>query len=110
MLPNLIVTCCMYMQEQGAVGAQQYYEAHKVCRLMLSPVCCQSIKPISSLIRSRCMKCVMKLHADSSLVMGLHRGVYTIESLEQMLQKNFRGGRFDVEPGGNVSNTRNFVS
>jgi len=39
----------MYMQEQGAVGAQQYYEAHKVCRLMLSPVCCQSIKPISSL-------------------------------------------------------------
>ena len=28
------------------------------------------------------------------------RGVYTIESLEQMLQKNFRGGRFDVEPGG----------
>ena len=28
------------------------------------------------------------------------RGVYTIESLEQMLQKNFKGGRFDVEPGG----------
>jgi len=26
-----------------------------------------------------------------------------MESLEQMLQKNFRGGgRFDVEPGGNV--------
>ena len=30
----------------------------------------------------------------------LLRGVYTIESVEQMLQKNFRGGRFDVEPGG----------
>ena len=38
------------------------------------------------------------------------RGVYTIESLEQMLQKKFRGGRFDVEPGGDVSSSRNFVS
>jgi len=33
------------------------------------------------------------------------RGVYTIESLEQMLQKKFQGGRFDVEPGGNVAAT-----
>ena len=24
--------------------------------------------------------------------------------------KKFQGGRFDVEPGGNVSNSRNFVS
>ena len=32
-------------------------------------------------------------------------GVYTIESLEQLIQKNFRG-RFDVEPGGgNVAAT-----
>ena len=36
------------------------------------------------------------------MLLFLLRGVYTIESLEQMLQTNFRGGRFDVEPGGNV--------
>lgn len=41
------------------------------------------------------------LYICPSTVNCMHvRGVYTIESLEQMLQKNFRGGRFDVEPGG----------
>ena len=44
--------------------------------------------------------CILKTNEPISVQFG--RGVYTIESLEQMLQKNFRGGRFDVEPGGNV--------
>ena len=52
------------------------------------------------------------LQLSSCYIYDPVRGVYTIESLEQMLQKKISGGggRFDVEPGGNVSNSRNFVS
>ena len=42
---------------------------------------------------------ILKL-MDGRLKNDSLRGVYTIESLEQMLQKKFQGGRFDVEPGG----------
>ena len=35
-----------------------------------------------------------------ALTAPVDRGVYTIESLEQMLQKNFRGGDLTLNQGG----------